>query len=300
MGAVAVLDLGSNTVKITVAELSSDGIEILDERVRATRIVEGRKGPRLARESVERTLSELEALSEGLPTHRLGVATASLRGAEGQEAIRAELRCRTGFELEVISGIREAELAFLGPQTLYGRDLAVSFDVGGHSSEVSGLRRGVWKGDSFPVGALSVAANLIDPPDARAQQEMRRRSREALTAFEPDFDPGRVVGVSGTALAILGISRDTFDMKALLKAHDGGVVTAEALEEMIGLWAAKPSVNRIRGDVIPAMRADALIGGLVLVSEILARLKAPSFHITPRGVRHGLLVELQRRNTGTQ
>jgi len=297
---VAVLDLGSNTVKITVAQVDGDGIRILDERVRATRIVEGRRGPNLDPAAVKRTLAAIEALSADLPEVRFGVATASLRGAAARAEIIAALHRRTGFEVEVISGTREAELGFLGPQTLFGSDLAISFDVGGKSTEVSGLSGGRWRGQSHSIGALSAADGLPDPPGPREREEMKRRCEAALADIPDDWDPGRLVGVSGTALAILGIDRGVFALPALLAAHDGGRVGAADLDAMIASWAQMTAAERVREDLIPPLRADALIGGMVLVRTLLARLKRDHFHVTPRGVRHGLLVELQRKTTGSQ
>lgn len=300
MSEVAVLDLGSNTVKITVARLNASGIQVLDERVRATRIVEGRVGQRLAAPAVERTVAAIEAMSADLPAHRFGVATASLRGVSGQVEILATLRARSGFDVEVIDGSREAELAFLGPQTLFGPDLAVSFDVGGKSTEVSGLKGGRWSGGSHQIGALSSAAALADPPGPAQRAEMRRRCEAGLARLDGDWDEGRLVGVSGTALAILGISRGVFRLRELLDDHDGGEVGAAELDAQIEDWSLRPAAERVREELIPPLRADALIGGMVLVRTILDRLGRTRFCVTPRGVRHGLLVELQRKTTGIQ
>jgi len=130
--------------------------------------------------------------------------------------------------------------------------------------------------------------------------EMKRRCEAALADIPDDWDPGRLVGVSGTALAILGIDRGVFALPALLAAHDGGRVGAADLDAMIASWAQMTAAERVREDLIPPLRADALIGGMVLVRTLLARLKRDHFHVTPRGVRHGLLVELQRKTTGSQ
>jgi exopolyphosphatase/guanosine-5'-triphosphate,3'-diphosphate pyrophosphatase len=139
---VAALDLGSNTLKLTVATSRVDGaLVVLHEDAEITRIGEGLdKNGRLLDAARARTLAALtrmlaEARNKGATEVR-AVGTAGLRGAANAEEFLNDVERATGVRVEIIHGLREAELAFKAPAMAFGPGPVVVMDLGGRSTEL--------------------------------------------------------------------------------------------------------------------------------------------------------------------
>ncbi|MEM7679280.1 MAG: Ppx/GppA family phosphatase, partial [Myxococcota bacterium] len=136
----AAIDVGSNTVKMTVAERSPDGqTSVVKERADFTRIGEGLdQTGRLQPEAIERTLAAVTSYvktARELGADRIAaVGTAGLRGAQNADVFLQRARNEAGVDIEVIAGHREASLAYRAPAAEYGPGSMVVVDIGGRST----------------------------------------------------------------------------------------------------------------------------------------------------------------------
>lgn len=303
---VAAVDIGSNTVKITVAAVHSrsaagtpESVDVLAEDARVTRLsAHLTPGGRLHPEAVERTLAALRdfvALARRHGATRIrAVATAGLRRAADPEVFVRRADREIGLEVEVIDGQREAALAFAGATAGAGRAgrAAIVVDIGGRSTEVAaGFGATVEASVSLDIGTLTLTEDALpsDPPTSDELAAARAVARAALEAAPPARTEAEVVGVSGTVLSLAGRHRGIASMSELIRRAEEAPLTREAIEVQIEELAALTAAERVLGDVLPEGRADVIVAGAILLSAVLERYGKERLLVTPRGLRYALL-----------
>ncbi len=301
MAIVAALDLGSNTVKMTVAEVAPPAsLRVIYERAEVTRIGEGLdKNGYLLDVAMERTLAELTAMAAAARQHGAttvrAVGTAGLRGASNAGTFLDRVREHTGIEVEIIDGMREAELAFRAPSSAFGPGPVAVVDLGGRSTEIIvGVAGNIEAKVSLEVGSVRLTERCLpsDPP-TDAELEAARVYFRGLLASAPGWQEGAtLVGVSGTILALLGLELNVHDAAKLAETCDGRTLHRPAVDLFYERFRHLPAAERIVGSIIPSGRADVIVAGMLIVGEIMDHYRQREMRVTGQGVRYGLLYEL--------
>ena len=224
-GAIAVIDVGTNSVKFHVGERRADGAwQTIADRAEVTRLGEGLdETGRLDDEPIARTVEAIaamvdEARRDGV-VEIAAVGTAGLRLAANSDALIDAVRERTGVEVEVISGEEEARLAYLAATSGLGVALGslVVFDTGGGSSQFTfGHDERVDERFSVNVGAVRFTERfgldgvVDDETLSAARAAIARRPRAAR---RPARRPTRSSGMGGaiTNLAAVKLRLATYD-----------------------------------------------------------------------------------------
>src|SRR5204863_3962124 len=138
----AVVDIGTNTTRVLIADVEDGHVEELDRRTTVTRLGEGVDSTgRLADAAIERVTNVLDdykqAIDELEPEHAIALATSATRDAENGADFRELLNDRYGFDVQIIPGEEEARLTFLGAtaEREPGAGPVVVIDIGGGSTE---------------------------------------------------------------------------------------------------------------------------------------------------------------------
>lgn len=299
---LAALDLGSNTVKLTVARLAEGGaLEVVHEDAEITRIGEAldQHGALLDR-AQRRTLLALERMASDARRHGAhrvhAVGTAGLRGARNATAFLDTLRVWTGIDVEIIGGLREAELAFRAPASAFGPGPVIVMDLGGRSTElVVGAGGRVEAKISLEIGGVRLTERCLpsDPPTPVELDDARAVLRAMLREAPPAPADAKLVGVSGTILSLAGLEHGLTEGGALATQAEGLTLHRAAVARLFAELAALPKAQRVRGTVLPPGRADIIVAGLLVVEAIMDHYGRDTLHVTGRGVRWGLLYELR-------
>src|SRR5262249_44345868 len=152
------------------------------------------------------------------------VGTAGLRGAANAPEFLARAKRELGLEVEVIDGLREAELAFRAPALSYGPGAIIVVDIGGRSTEVvSGSGAGIEGRVSLEIGSVRLTERFLksDPP---AKEELRALVDflpGALAATPPADDRAKLIGVSGTVMSLMGLQLDVDDIEDAVARGEG-------------------------------------------------------------------------------
>lgn len=301
MPVVAALDLGSNTVKMTVAELAKGApLRVLYERAEVTRIGEGLdKNGYLLEAAQARTLAELMRMSEAARAHGAtrvaAVGTAGLRGASNAGAFLARVEAEAGIRVEVIDGMREADLAFRAPAGAFGPGPVTVVDLGGRSTEIiAGAGGHIAEKISLEVGSVRLTERCLpsDPPTDDELAAARAYFRGLLAGAPRWIDGGTLVGVSGTILALLGLELGVTDASVLARDHDGQTLHRAVVDTVYERFRHLKAAERVVGSIIPSGRADVIVAGMLIVGEIMDHYGQREMRVTGRGVRYGLLYEL--------
>jgi exopolyphosphatase/guanosine-5'-triphosphate,3'-diphosphate pyrophosphatase len=264
---VAAVDLGTNSTRLLVADVDGDAVRELMRRTEITRLGEGVDERRrllpvpVAR--VRNVLSEFRREAERLGAERtLAIATSAVRDAENGEAFLGELEWSYGFATRLLSGDEEAEMTLRGVRC--GRDLpsgALVLDVGGGSTELISDDLRV----SLDVGSVRLTERFLhsDPP---ARDELDDCAA-AVRALLPDAAPAAAVGVAGTVTTLAALELGRYDPE---QVH-GFRLTRDRVEAQVERLAALPLAGRRELPGLEPARAPVIVGGAVIVREVLAR-----------------------------
>lgn len=221
MARVGVVDVGTNSTRLLIADVAADGtVTELGRRSNVTRLGQGvDAGGALAGEAMDRVHVVLDeyraALDEARVQTRVAVLTSAVRDASNGAAFVAEVRERYGLDARVIAGDEEAALTFLGATS--ERDPAATpgalavIDIGGGSTElVIGAGRDVTFHVSTQLGVVRQSERHIhsDPPTLEELEALGDDIRGVFAAAVPqDVREGvtSAIAVAGTATSLAAI-----------------------------------------------------------------------------------------------
>jgi exopolyphosphatase / guanosine-5'-triphosphate,3'-diphosphate pyrophosphatase len=297
---VGVVDLGTNSTRLLVADVDDGSVLEVERRLTITRLGEGVDERRIllptALARVRNTLSGYRRVLEEAGAERtLAVATSAVRDAENGEAFLGEVEWSYGFETLLLSGEEEARMTSRGvanggvlePGTLV-------LDVGGGSTE---LVLADWH-VSLDLGCVRLTERFLhsDPPTA-AEVEACRAHIRSLLPGEPQ--PTRAIGVAGTVttLAVLSLGLDEED-PALVHGHS---LSAAWVEQEAERLAALPvaALRELRG--MHPDRAPVIVAGALVVAETLRRYGVDAVQVSEHDLMHGAALaaaELPARSEG--
>jgi exopolyphosphatase / guanosine-5'-triphosphate,3'-diphosphate pyrophosphatase len=282
---VAVVDLGTNSTRLLVADVENGDVEELDRQLEITRLGEGVDARRqLLPEAVARVRNVLVDYRRAAEEHgverTLAFATSAVRDAENGEAFLGELEWSYGFTTQLLTGHEEALLTFRGVST--GRkveDATLVIDVGGGSTElILGGADGVSFHESYDLGCVRLSERFPGDPEAAAAYV-----RETLAPVE--LAPQAAVGVAGTITQLatldLGLEREELDV---VHSHR---LTTDAVAALLEQLAAMPvdEIRRLRG--MHPERAPVIVAGTVVVLETLRLFGLDQLDVSERDIMHG-------------
>lgn len=306
---IAAIDLGSNSIKIAVAEVdpASRSPVIVGQRSLITRVGQGLdQNGFLLEEAMNRTtagLAELVSFAQSLGAVEVAcVGTAGLRGASNSAEFLERVERALGLKVEIIAGLREAELAFLGPSKAYGHGALVVVDVGGRSTElVVGQDGRIAEKASLEIGSVRLTERFLahDPP-TDAELDGLSQHLDRVLEGAPEAPAGaQLVGVAGTVLSLMGLQLGTGDMSEVLERGEGRALSLDSVRQSYEALRRVTAAERIRGTVLPAGRADVIVAGAQIVAKVMSRYGVREMIASNRGVRYGLLCELAERVAGS-
>ena len=301
-GRVAVIDVGTNTVLLTVAERRGPSFHPVVERAEITRLGRGvdRTG-QLDPAAIAETVAVIARYAEearSLGARRIAaVATSAARDARNGAAFFEACRAAAGIAPEIIAGGEEARLVHLSAWADFGAAagrLAV-LDVGGGSSEVTWGRGPVPEGRrSFQMGAVRLTERAApgDPPSRADLERMEEMALGALSEVAEIRASGalsgaRLVAVAGTVTTLAAVAQALPAYDAL-RVH-GSVLGRGELSALLARLAALPSAERARLPGMEPKRADVIVAGGILVAAAMDLSGFDELIVSDRGVRWGLL-----------
>lgn len=303
---LAAIDVGTNTVLLTVCECLSDGSRrVLFESSEVTRIghrVE--QTGRLDLQAEARTLAHFKSIRESLDhygvTAARAVGTSALRDASGSERFLAQAERILGVPIEIIFGTQEAELTFRGSTEEFPPGQYFVFDIGGGSTElVVGMRGGPLSlTESLPLGSVRLTERhaLSDPPQPAEVAQLRADIRNGLAAVASRLQvQGQCIAVAGTALTLAALDKGqlTTDPAAL----HGASVSTQGVSDLVAKLIPSIHAQRLAWGISEG-RADVILAGAMLCEELLSLAGVGQMIVSNRGVKHGLIQALQASRSG--
>jgi exopolyphosphatase / guanosine-5'-triphosphate,3'-diphosphate pyrophosphatase len=297
MNRVAAVDVGTNSVRLLVAEPDGDQLRQLVRQMAVTRLGYGVDATgRLDDGALARTLdvvADYAGCWRELGATRVRItATSAIRDAADRDRFFDGVRARTGVEGEVLSGEEEAATAFAGAT----RGLAAPapflvLDIGGGSTEfIFGSQRPE-AATSRQLGCVRVTERCLhhDPPSAaqrRAAIAFIDQEIDGAAAVLGDRQARTLVGVAGTVTTIgaLALGLDAYVPERI----HGTRVPVDEVTRISDWLAALPAAERARlGPMAPA-REDVIVGGALILERVMRRLGHPDVLVSESDILDGL------------
>lgn len=291
----AVMDVGTNSCRLMIADYnkSINTIRSFYRGLKTTRMGQGVNefNKLINQEAMTRTLEALLEFKKTISSYQIEglalVATQAVREAENGYSFSRLVQKELGWEMEILSGQREAFLSYKGAVSEMSIcDNPLVIDIGGGSTEFTGpTAGGNLKSLSVPIGALK----LLEKPCE--DQGILDLFKKALTDSETFFLQGNtLVGVGGTCTTLAAV-------KLALKEYQpekvqGIRISRNETEEIHDMLSYLSLQERLLIDGIAPGREDLIIPGLQILLSVLDFLDRKEIIISDHDLLHGLVLEL--------
>jgi exopolyphosphatase/guanosine-5'-triphosphate,3'-diphosphate pyrophosphatase len=310
----AVIDVGTNSIKVLVAEINGQEITPLWEESRQTRLGQGFYAThRLQSKPIEQTAEAVASFARKARELAAGsvrvLATSAAREARNPEELLEAVDRAAGLRVEIISGEQEAEWAFQGVTSdpALAREPLLLLDVGGGSTEfILGHGRHKDFQESFPLGTVRLLEAMphSDPPRSEELHGCREHVQTFLqTRVAPKLWPAMkqeqrftsagarltLVGTGGTAslLGCMEAELTSFDRQRLEATR----LSRERLQwQLQRLWSLSLAERRqLVG--LPPNRADVILTGVAIYEGVMEQFGFEELRLSTRGLRFGALLD---------
>jgi len=300
MERIAAIDIGSNTLRLLIAEKNRDSFRSL---LRDRAIVRLGRGfyPHLlltppAVEQALKVLLRFRELSdqEGAGEIR-AVATGVLREAKNGEPFLKKVKETTGIAVRVISGREEAQWTAAGILSVFPEadQGAVLFDIGGGSTEFVRYHRKVLEEIvSLPLGVVALTERFLahDPPTDEEVERLREHCRIILRKNLVHHDTLiRLIGTAGTATTLAAVYKGLKEYRP--EVINGTALSRDWLDALIGRLISQKIQERATWKGLEPGRADIIVAGSLLVREVMDFFKQETLEISDAGLLEGVILK---------
>lgn len=288
---LAVIDLGSNTVRLAVFQTVNQKPNLLFDKKTVLGLVSYVENGCLNEEgmaAVCRVLNEYRRILNGLQIesdHIRVFATASIRNVANRDEAVEVIRTETGFAVDVLAGEEEAKLGFIG--VTLGTDVqdGVFADIGGGSSEIIiYAQHQMRSAKSMPLGALNVYANyvggLFPSLEEYVQiQNIVRNQMEELALPQGQYE--NLYGIGGTVRAAVKVC------EAIYGAIEHNKLPVSLIENMLRRFrdCSKETIAPIVQHA--PERIHTIVPGMMILHSIAKRFSCSHIIVSPYGIREG-------------
>ena len=310
--AIAAIDIGTNSAHLVIARVLPGGsLKILDSEKSPLRLGDYLdKTNRLSKDAILRTIntmSHFQQISSSYTKWIRAVATHATREAINHEELLSGIKDATGIEVEIIDGLEEARLGFLGMRNglHLDQELCLGCDIGGGSTELT-----IAKGDdirfvtSLKLGAVVFTQKYFEntTPTKEKIEELRRHIQARLIPISRDIlshKHSKAVIASGTAKAMAVVHAKMFGKGPLTEPNAYVIPSGELLvvaRQLVKLQTAE----KIRESFdLDQNRAEIIIAGALILESITTVFEIPSWQISTFSLREGLVADTYSRAYGT-
>lgn len=288
----AVIDIGSNTIRLSVYKVIGDEVKNLFNEKSSASLASFIEKGMMNEHGIQKlinTLKEFKNLISNFEdiSKTYAIATASIRNSCNRREIIERVRTEVGIDIELISGEEEAKLSFLGSGI--DSQSGILTDIGGGSSEIVVFEQGkVVKTSSLNIGSLvafdNFARGLFITKDEKKLLEDDIKLMLAsnnLNRVQHDL----VCAVGGSARACLKLYNEYYDKEA-----GNVIITMDGLKNLINTLINME--DRTKMKLILKVKADrihTLIPGMIILYRIAKYFYADIIRVSMTGIREGFV-----------
>ncbi len=291
----AIIDLGSNSVRMNINAIEKDGNWSTLQKLRATvRLSEGMSSDNFLKENaMNRVIDALCDFCDKAKEYKCvsiaAVATAALRNAANKELFLTRVKEKTGIDFEIISGEQEAFYSFLAVRETVGIENGVIYDTGGGSTEIMLVKDGKIKHSvSLPLGAVIMT------------EKFRKSSQMHLYKYVSSYIGGidwldeceglPLYGIGGSARALAMLYKKE---NLGVDAFDGMKIPYASVAKIYQSIFVTPVEKRKDIKGMEISRADIILAGLTPLKVLMDMCGGSSVTICASGVKEGVFFRMK-------
>lgn len=304
---LAAIDVGSNSVHMVVAQVDADGgvttLWRMKEMVGLGRM--SFPSRRLSREAMDRAINALARFRQAAVQRQsekiIAVATSAVREATNGGDLIERAKRELGMSIRVVSARDEARLIYLAVRHTLAlkQQPHLMIDIGGGSVEfIVGDERRALLLESRKLGAARMTARFVhtDPIAEAELNALRRhydRELRPLVQSVARLKPVKCIGTSGTLENIAAMCGSVAQTNG-----DGSpaVIERPSVERLLARLVESDARQRAQIRGLDDQRKDQIVAGVVLVDELMRRLKLKRIHICGSALREGILLDYLSRH----
>lgn len=304
MSKIAIVDMGTNTFHLLVAEVGASGYKMLYRDHEAVKIgLAGINDGLITEEACHRALAAMMRFQKTIRHYGaskvLAFGTSALRSARNAPQLVSEITAKTGIAVSIISGDEEADLIFDGIRAglHLGEEKNLVIDIGAGSVEfiIGDADRLDWK-QSFEIGGQRLLERFqkhdpIIPAEISALDEYFQATLQPLSDAISEFSPTVLVGSSGsfdTLSDIYCIRQGIYQAERPPETP----LTRDAFYEIYRELIGKDREERMRIEGMISMRVDMIVVACCLIRFILDKHPFKRIRISGYSLKEGVLARL--------
>jgi exopolyphosphatase/guanosine-5'-triphosphate,3'-diphosphate pyrophosphatase len=294
---VASIDLGSNSTRLLIADITNGTLTTIYKEHQVTRMADKLSESKIiSKESTKRVLKVLASYFKNINRYNIEniqiVGTAALRDAQNSQEITELIEKKFGYEVDIVSGEEEGVLTSVGVlNSLGGLENFLIVDIGGRSTEFIYDYDKKIVSKSLNVGVVSLSELFFNelPPPEKSVLLAQEYIEDNL--FESNiFDRRMLVGVAGTftSLASIFLEQTQFNEKEIhlteLKNEDVFKINNKLLK------LNEPQIiTKYKG--LDPKRAKTIQAGILLAKEIISKYNVNSIKVSNSDILEGLILK---------
>jgi len=290
---VAIIDIGSNTVRLSVYDISSTGDVRQTYRQKSVAGLAGHVDKRnfLTDEGVRVACSALNHFRKAVAgmniTETHVFATASLRNILNASRVIEDIKSETGYDVIIISGEEEAICDYIGATNSMAMSDGLLIDIGGGSTELVICKDGrIDKAASIPIGALSMYSKHVSSviPTEAQSEKIASETLKKLDVIKSNTLHA-MCGVGGTMRALYKLNNTIFGAPP-----DNRAVPVKNAKKILNLITTDTKLMVGRILQIAPDRIHTITPGLIILNTVIKKYDCKTITVSESGVREGYLI----------
>ena len=294
---IAALDLGSNSTRLLIADVSEEKFNVVVRTHVVTKMAESleEKGY-ISNEAIKRVIKTLKTFLKQIKKHEVtevfAIGTAAMRDSSNSDAIIDEIRRKLDIEVEVISGQQEGIITSLGVHHFMDNlQNYLIVDIGGRSTEFIYEENNKVISQSLELGVVTLTEKYFStlPPNRENILKAEQKVREEISNLKISNNK-LLIGVSGTAtsLGAIYLEQDKFDEDEI---HNIEISQLELIniKNILQNMSEPEIITKFNG--VDPKRAKTITSGIVILENIMKRYENSSIIISKNDILEGLILK---------
>jgi exopolyphosphatase/guanosine-5'-triphosphate,3'-diphosphate pyrophosphatase len=304
MDKIAIIDMGTNTFHLLIAEAGGEGYNITWRERLAVKIgMGGINQGIITPEGLQRALVAMQSFKNTIEREHVknvyAFGTSALRNAKNNYEVANEIKAITGIEINIISGDQEAEFIYQGVKAALGleRDQSLIIDIGGGSVEfiIANNDHIFWK-ESFEIGAQRLLERFqkhdpIIPEEVHALDDYFNEVLQPLFDAISEYHPTVMVGSSGTFDTLSDIFCIQHDIHKAPEEIETPL-TIDGFYEIYHELLVKDREQRMEIPGMLEMRVDMIVVACCLIRFLLEKHRFERIRVSTYSLKEGVLTSL--------
>ena len=302
---IAAIDIGTNSFHLIIAEInpSTGRFKTLAREREIVRLGSGSADMKyLSDNAMSRgieTLKRFKRMADAARAPIRATATSAVREAVNQDEFKRRVKSETDIKIEIISGMEEARLIYLGvlqALPVFNKQVLL-IDIGGGSTEfLIGKQRKIQYDNSLKMGAVRLthrffSSKNIDSKSVKLCRQYISGLMNPISRGVRALDTEMVVGTSGTILNIASMIQRERDEEPSVRLNNFSFSRDELESIVEKVVRAKDAKQRSKIDGLDPSRSDIIVAGALILEQVFKEFKIKKMTVSEFALREGIILD---------